>query len=156
MRASRFKVSGRLLLIAAIALVGLMASLAVVGIGPRTTQLAGNGVIAIASGDIKPGKVRFYSYQGTAGDKIRFLLSRDQTGEVRAAMDACQRCYSFHKGYTASSDGYLICRLCGNRYKLSDKTLGIASCNPVKLPIRKVGDTVQVNSSDLERNRSMF
>ena len=156
MRRSRFRISGRVLLIAAIALVGLAASLAIVGIGPRTTQVAGSGVLSIATGDIRPGNVKFYSYQGAAGARIRFLLSRDETGDVRAAMDACQRCYSFHKGYTASRDGYLICRLCGNRYKLSDKTLGIASCNPVKLPIRKVGDTVQVNSSDLERNRAMF
>jgi len=144
------------LLAGAVALVGLTASLTVVGIGPRTTEVVGIGAITIATSDIKPGSVKFYSYQGASGDKIRFLLSRDETGDVRAAIDACQRCYTFHKGYTASRDGYLICRLCGNRYKLSDKTLGIATCNPVKLPIRKNGDTVQVNSNDLEHNRSMF
>jgi uncharacterized membrane protein len=156
MRRRRTRLSGRIVLVAAIAFAAVAVSLAAVGIGPKTTTVEGNGLLNLRTDDLKPGNVKFFSYRDDAGSKIRFLLARDESGDVHAAFDACQRCYSFHKGYTATRDGYLICRLCGNRYKIGDKNLGMASCNPIKLDIQKSGANVQVKSSDLEQARSMF
>lgn len=156
MAARKNRAPRRILLVSAVALAAVAVSLATVGIGPRTTNVAGNGVISIASTDVRPGTVRFFSYRDDAGSRIRFLLTRDEAGHARGAIDACQRCYTFHKGYTASRDGYLICRLCGNKYKIDDKNLGIASCTPVKLPVAESGAAVEVKTQDLEHARSMF
>lgn len=54
------------------------------------------------------------------------------------------------------SDGNLLCRYCGNRYRLETKESGLASCVPVKLPIQIQGQTVIIKSTDLERDRGLF
>ena len=99
--------------------------------------------------------MRFFTYQDQAGDQIRFLLARDATGRIKAAFDACQRCYVYHKGYVRS-DGRLLCRFCGNRYKLEAMESGLASCVPMKLPFQMTGQTVNIKPADLERERGLF
>jgi uncharacterized membrane protein len=121
----------------------------------RFTQVASNPQIRIDIHDLQPGQVHFFAYRNRAGEQIRFLLARDSTGQTKAAFDACQRCYIYHRGYV-SSDGNLICRYCGNRYRLETMESGLASCAPVKLPIHVVGQTVSIKSADLERERGLF
>jgi uncharacterized membrane protein len=123
--------------------------------GPRFIQVRGDGVVAIQTRDLRPGSVRFYSYRDRAGAELRFLLARDSDGALEAAMDACQRCYTYHKGYV-TSDGYLVCKLCGNRYKLAAMSKGLASCVPVKLSLKTDGHTAKIDSAELEHNRRLF
>jgi uncharacterized membrane protein len=94
--------------------------------------------IGIETNDLRPGDVRFFTYRGQTGDQIRFLLARNATGRVKAAFDGCQRCYIYHKGY-ASSRGGLLCRFCGNRYKLEAMESGPRIVVPVKLPFQMTG-----------------
>jgi FtrD-like iron-sulfur protein len=101
------------------------------------------------------GEVHFFAYGDRAGERIRFLLAHDSTGQTKAAFDACRRCYVYRKGYV-SSDGNLICRYCGNHYRLETIESGLASCVPVKLPIDIWGQTVTIKSTDLERERGLF
>jgi len=123
--------------------------------GPRFIQVTGDGVVAIQTRDLKPGSVKFYSYRGRAGAELRFLLARDSGGGLHAAMDACERCYAYHKGYV-TSDGYLVCKLCGNRYKLTAMSKGLASCVPVKLSLKTDGRTAKIDTAELEHNRQLF
>ncbi len=99
--------------------------------------------------------MRFFAYRDPAGDQIRFLLARDATGRTKAAFDACERCYMYHKGY-AGSRGAIFCRFCGNRYKLEAMESGLASCVPVKLPFQMNGRTVNIKPADLESERGLF
>jgi uncharacterized membrane protein len=112
-------------------------------------------LVTIPTDTLARGQVRFYSYRGRAGEELRFILGRDSDGEVHAAMDACERCYTYHKGYI-SSHGYLVCKWCGNRYKLQAMESGLASCVPIKLPIQVMGQRVKIKSADLEQNRALF
>jgi uncharacterized membrane protein len=123
--------------------------------GPRLIPVSDGDAINISTHAIDPGEVKFYSYRDRAGAEIRFVLARDANGTVRAAMDACQRCYTYHQGYV-SSDGYLVCKLCGNRYKLHVMTSGLASCVPVKLSLKMTGRTARISTAELERNRGLF
>jgi uncharacterized membrane protein len=100
-------------------------------------------------------QVKFYSYRDRAGEELRFILARDSNGEVHAAMDACQRCFTYHKGYIWSH-GYLVCKFCGNRYKLQAMETGLGSCVPVRLPMRASGHNVNIKSAALERERGLF
>ena len=123
--------------------------------GPHFTQVAGDGVVGIETYHLRPGSAEFYSYRDRAGKELRFLLARDSAGALHAAIDACQRCYTYHKGYL-TSDGYLVCRLCGNRYKLAAMSKGLASCVPVKLPFKTDGHTAKIDTAELEHNRHLF
>lgn len=123
--------------------------------GPAFISVSGSGSVVIPTDTLARGQVRFYSYRDRAGEELRFILSRDSDGEIHAAMDACQRCYSYHKGYV-STHGYLVCKWCGNRYKLQAMESGLASCVPVKLPIRTTGQTLKIKPADLEHNRALF
>ena len=123
--------------------------------GPVFISVSGSDSVVIPTNTLARGQVRFYSYRDRAGEELRFILGRDSGGEVHAAMDACQRCYAYHKGYF-SSHGYLVCKWCGNRYKLQAMESGIASCVPVKLPIQLTGQRVKIKPADLEHNRALF
>jgi uncharacterized membrane protein len=149
--------SGRiwpLVVIGALTAAGLIAFLGLAQ-GPRFIPVAGDEVVGIQTSDLKPGSVNFYSYRDRAGAELRFLLARDSDGALHAAMDACQRCYGYHKGY-ATSDGYLVCKLCGNRYKLAAMSKGLASCVPVQLSFKTNGQTAKIDTEELERNRHLF
>jgi uncharacterized membrane protein len=122
---------------------------------PQFTTVSGNPSITIKTNDLQPGKVRFFAYRDQAGGQIRFLLARDATGRIKAAFDACQRCYIYHKGYV-SSGGDLLCRFCGNRYKLEGMESGLASCVPINLPFEMTGQAVNIKPADLERERGLF
>jgi len=122
---------------------------------PQITQVTANPEIRIGVKDLRPGEVRFFVYEDRAGQRIRFLLARDSTAQTKAAFDACQRCYLYHKGYV-SSRGDLICKYCGNHYKLEKMQSGLASCIPVKLPIQTTEQTATIKSAELERQRGPF
>jgi uncharacterized membrane protein len=137
-------------------LLGVAAILfAAIAAGPRDIPVSANSSVSIDTSDLRQGDVRFFSYRDRAGDQIRFLLARDATGRTKAAFDACQRCYMYHKGY-AGSRGALFCRFCGNKYKLEAMESGLASCVPVKLPFQMIGHTVNIKPADLERARGLF
>jgi len=143
------------LLIGAGALVVVAISLSALARGPEFTLVSANPSISIETDNLRRGDVRFFEYRDHAGDQIRFLLTRDSTGRVKGALDACQRCSMYGKGYVCSR-GYLVCRYCGNRYKLEAMESGLASCVPVKLPFQMTGDTVNIKPADLERERGLF
>lgn len=143
------------LLIVATALVAGAASLAALARGPQFTQVSASPSVSIETNDLRPGNVRFFTYRDRAGDQIRFLLARDPNGRIKGAFDACQRCYMYHEGY-AGSRGGLVCRFCGNRYKLETMESGLASCVPMKLPLQVTGHTVNIKPTDLERERGLF
>jgi uncharacterized membrane protein len=152
-KGKRFRI-GPLVAIGALVVVLGMFALGVAR-GPDFIRVAGGDVIAIQTDELQPNSVKFYSYRDPAGAELRFLLARDSGDKLHAAMDACRRCYIYHKGYT-SSGGKLICRFCGNRYRLEAMESGLASCVPVKLPIKVTGQTVTIKPADLERERGLF
>ncbi len=105
--------------------------------------------------DLSRGSARFFCYRDRSGHLIRFVLARGVDGTVRSVFDACRQCYRFHKGYTIA-DGFLICRLCGNRYKLDEMRTGLASCQPVQLENTLRGGKVEVRVSALEQGHALF
>jgi uncharacterized membrane protein len=142
----------------------MLAALAGVGVllagplrDPRCTALhsAKNAALSVAIANLPLGTARFFCYRDNAGSKLRFVLARDSDGNVHAVLDACRQCYKFHEGY-AVSHGYLICRLCGNRYTLRNMAAGEASCVPVPVRYQVRGNTVRVKVADLKAGRWLF
>ena len=145
--------NGKTLLILVAAIVGLVLAMSLAG--PRCVLLSGTDILSVSFDNLAPGRVGVFCYRDRAGQKIRFLLAKDNRGGVHTVFDACQQCYKYHKGYTYSH-GYLICRLCGNRYRIEDVGRGVASCVPVKLPARLRGGKVLVKVADLEASQELF
>jgi uncharacterized membrane protein len=141
-------VSKPLLGFAAVALLASIELFIIAKSGSGFIAVSGADSLSISTDALARGQVRFIRIV-TGGRKASFH-SRDSGGQVQAVMDACQRCYSYHKGYPWSH-GYLVCKWCGNRYRLTAMESGAASCVPVKGIAR-----VQIKSADLEHQRGLF
>jgi uncharacterized membrane protein len=148
------KTRGSTLVVAAVALMAVTIALLAVGAEPTFTAVNGNDSITIPEASLKRGELQFFSYRDDAGKEIRFILGRDDAGQVRGAFDACEQCARYGKGYT-SSHGYLVCRFCGNRYKIGAVPSG-TSCAPIGLTVRESGNKITVYTSELKRQRNLF
>lgn len=122
---------------------------------PRCARVTGDSVVDIPFAKLMRGATEFFCYRDNAGERIRFILARDAAGHVDGIFDACRQCYAFHKGYTVSGD-YVVCRLCGNRYRIANMRTGRASCVPVALPVEQKGRQVAIKVADLKRGGALF
>jgi uncharacterized membrane protein len=101
------------------------------------------------------GRAGFFCYRDHTGARIRFILARDEHDGVHLALDACEQCGRYHLGYKAGDDE-ILCRYCGNRYRLNEMEKGKASCIPVKLPYAQRGDNVEIKVLDIEKRQAQF
>jgi uncharacterized membrane protein len=122
---------------------------------PRCSPVEGTDVVTASLDGLRPGTAQFFCYRDRAGHEVRFVLARASDGTVRSVFDACRQCYRFHKGYTVA-DGFVICRLCGNRYRLDQMQAGMASCRPVPLEYNQHGNKVEVRVAALEKGQELF
>jgi uncharacterized membrane protein len=119
------------------------------------TAIDGSGSVVIPTSSIAPGQVRFFVYHSHAGADVRLIVARDDHGKVEAALDACERCYMYHRGYEAAH-GAITCRWCGTRYKVASMNEGLSGCAPIKVPFRTVGQTIRIQTAELERESKLF
>lgn len=119
------------------------------------TLLNDAATLTIKLSDLAPGMVRAFCYRDQTGQKLRFLLARDSDGKVHTVFDACGQCYKFHKGYSFSG-GYLICRLCGNRYPIHEMNAGKASCVPVPLSSKTEHNEARIKVADVKAGKWLF
>jgi uncharacterized membrane protein len=122
---------------------------------PGCTSVDGKDSLVIAGHLLDAGTAKTFCYRDDAGKNLRFVLARGTDGKVRSVMDACSQCYTYHKGFTYS-DGYLICRLCGNRYPINHILTGKASCVPVAVPSYEADGQVTIRTADLKKNGWLF
>ena len=122
---------------------------------PRCSPLSGDAVVTASLDELTPGTARFFCYRDRAGDEVRFVLARTSNGTAHSVFDACRQCYRFHKGYTVA-DGFMVCRLCGNRYRLDQMKAGMASCQPIPLENRQHGNKVEIRVAALEKGQPLF
>jgi len=117
--------------------------------------LGGTETLTINLDRLAPRAVWAFCYREDSGQLIRFLPARDSKGNAHAIFDACGQCYKFHQGYTYSGH-YLICRLCGNRYRLTQMDTGKASCIPVRLPSKIQGNQAKISVVDVKAGHWLF
>ena len=130
-------------------------SFASLGSGPRFSTVTGDGPISISTATLRSGEARFYIYHLRNGASVKFIVARDETGRIQAAIDACERCAAYREGYSFS-DGHVVCRFCGNRYKIGSLASGAGSCVPFKLRYTLHGDAVQISSAELNKWSQLF
>jgi uncharacterized membrane protein len=122
---------------------------------PGCTSVDGKDALSISGQLLDKGTAKTFCYRDEAGKNLRFVLARGTDGKVRSVMDACSQCYTYHKGFTYS-DGYLICRLCGNRYPVNHILTGRASCLPVAVSSNERDGKVTIRTADLKKLEWLF
>ena len=125
-------------------------------IGPSCTELGTTAdTVDIPGAELPRGSAKLYCVRDRAGALVRFVLARGDDGQVHSVFDACGQCYRFHKGYTVAGN-YLICGLCGNRYRLDQMQKGMASCVPVAMRTQVNGGRIEIKVAEIEKGRSLF
>jgi uncharacterized membrane protein len=118
-------------------------------------MVTGSDTVNVNVSAMRPGRGQLYCYTDDAGRKLRFVLARGTDGKVRSVFDACRQCFTFHRGYRVV-DGELICRVCGNHYRIDRMAEGKASCVPVSLPHEDASGVARIRTTDLEAGRAFF
>ncbi len=148
MRSFRLKVLGGLILAAGAAFLIFTAT-------SDCTMVTGNEDVTVNVSALRPGSARLFCYTDNAGRRLRFVLARGDDGKVRSVFDACRQCFTFHRGYRVVGDE-LICRVCGNHYRIDRMTEGKASCVPVSLSHEDDSRIVHIKTADLRAGHALF
>ena len=148
MRPFRLKVLGGLLLSAGATFLIFTAT-------SDCTMVTGNEDVTVNVSALRPGSARLFCYTDNAGRRLRFVLARGDDGKVRSVFDACRQCFSFHRGYRVVGDE-LICRVCGNHYRIDRMTEGKASCVPASLSHEDDSQIVHIKTADLRAGHALF
>ena len=99
---------------------------------------------------------KWYSYD-SSGVTVRYFAVKGTDGNIHIATDACDVCYSAHKGYR--QDGtFMACNNCGKTFAINGigtENVG-GGCWPSYLPWTNKDGYVVINTSDLDGKRFMF
>ena len=118
-------------------------------------MVMGRDSIDVNVSAMRPGSAQLFCYTDDAGKKLRFVLARGTDGKMRSVFDACRQCFTFHRGYQVVG-GDLICRICGNHYRIDRMAEGKASCVPASLPHEDASGTVRIRTADLQAGHAFF
>lgn len=102
-------------------------------------------------------KAVFYNTQMPSGKTIYFFVVKDKNGIYRAAANACQVCFSAHKGFHQEGNE-IVCDNCGNRYPIEKIATEKGGCNPApinpNLPVKN--GKITIEQSELEQVSGLF
>jgi len=148
MRFSRFKILGGAALAAAVGFLFFTST-------SNCRMVTGRDDVSVNVAAMRPGSAQLFCYTDDAGKRLRFVLARGTDGKIRSVFDACRQCFTFHRGYQVVG-GELICRVCGNHYRIDRMTEGKASCVPASLPHEDASGTVRIRTADLRTGHAFF
>ena len=148
MRFSRFKILGGAALAAAVGFLIFTST-------SNCRMVTGRDDVSVNVAAMRPGSAQLFCYTDDAGKRLRFVLARGTDGKIRSVFDACRQCFTFHRGYLVVG-GELICRVCGNHYRIDRMTEGKASCVPASLPHEDASGTVRIRTADLRTGHMLF
>jgi nitrite reductase/ring-hydroxylating ferredoxin subunit len=119
------------------------------------TEVTGAESVSVPLALLARGRAHLFCYRDATGERIRFILAQDGTGRIHSVMDACAQCGRYHQGYRTDKDE-VVCRFCGNRYRIGEMEKGRASCVPLQLPNTQSHGMIQLKVADLEKGRGQF
>src|SRR6266478_9267164 len=141
MRFSRFKILSGAMLAASVGFLVFTST-------SNCRTVTGQDEVSVNVSAMHPGSAQLFCYTDDAGKKLRFVLAHGTDGRIRSVFDACRQCFTFHRGYRVVG-GDLICRVCGNHYRIDRMAEGKASCVPASLPHEDGTGFVHIRTADL-------
>lgn len=113
-----------------------------------------SGVIRMPVETFEDYAAHYYTYIHD-DQPIEFFVLKSEDGEVRAAFNACDVCYSSLQGY--SQDGQvMVCNNCGSRFPADQINIVRGGCNPSPLDRNVEGNYLVLNPSDIIRGARYF
>jgi uncharacterized membrane protein len=113
-----------------------------------------DGLVMVDTARLAPGTVRHFTFR--EGDTaIRFFVLRDNQGEIRAALNACEVCWQHGKGYVLRG-GQMVCVQCNMRFALNRIGQLRGGCNPHPIEFTIQGSWLVVTSAELLNGARFF
>jgi uncharacterized membrane protein len=91
-----------------------------------------NGVFTFPAAAFEDGKARYFEYKPAPNQRIRFFVVKSTDGIIRAAFDACEKCYRAKKGYVQEGND-MVCINCGLKFRTDKVNVVTGGCNPSAL-----------------------
>ncbi len=113
-----------------------------------------NGLVKFSTADFQDKKAHFYTYKA-GGKEIDFFVLKSADGVIRAAIDSCDVCFSYRKGYHQEGDE-MVCNNCGQRFPSVKINEIKGGCNPAPLTRAIEGDTLVITEKDIVGDGSQY
>lgn len=122
--------------------------------GPESSEaqkvsVTPTGQIRIPLVSLNDPKAKFFEHVASHGI-VRFFAMRGSDGVYRTALDACEICYSGHKGYVQQDD-LMVCRKCGQSFSSAIINEVSGGCHPIGVPRAVENGDLVIDVADLVR-----
>ncbi len=107
-----------------------------------------NGAFVFPVSAFADGKAKHFEYKASPDKRIRFFVVKSTDGQIRAAFDACEKCFRAKKGYQQQADD-MLCINCGLKFRTDKVNVVTGGCNPSALNRTIQGDKVVINLDDV-------
>lgn len=114
-----------------------------------------NGAFAFPVSEFADGKARFFQYNASPTDRVRFFVVKSTDGVIRAAFDTCDVCFRAKKGYVQQGDN-MVCINCGLKFRTDKVNILTGGCNPSALNRTIKGDMVVISQQDVMTGLRFF
>lgn len=106
------------------------------------------GTVAIDVGDLQNLQVRFYRFLNSGNQEVKFLVGRDEKGEILVAFDASESDFKRKRGFRHQGE-WLVNNKCESSVRLHEVNAGRGGCAPVPVSHRVVGQQVVLQETDI-------
>jgi uncharacterized membrane protein len=114
-----------------------------------------NGVFAFPASSFADGKAQHFEYKASPDKRVRFFVVKSTDGEIRAAFDACEKCFRAQKGYVQQAND-MVCINCGLKFRTDKVNVVTGGCNPSPLQRTIQGDKVVITLNDVTSGLRYF
>jgi uncharacterized membrane protein len=138
--------------VAAIAVIGILTTISVALAWnftvPAVDVKPANGVFAFPVAAFQDGKAKHFEYKHSPNQVVRFFVVKSTDGVIRAAFDACEKCFRAKKGYVQQADD-MLCINCGLKFRTDKVNVVTGGCNPSALKRTIDGPNVVIAQQDV-------
>jgi uncharacterized membrane protein len=132
----------------------LPAQAATQGHEPYPLIAADAGVVRLPVASVDDGLAHFFTLM-VGGRPVEFFVVKDESGTVRAALNACEVCFPAKLGYHQEGNE-VVCNNCGRRFPISQVGVVHGGCNPAPLIPVVEGDSIVIQESELADGLKLF
>lgn len=114
-----------------------------------------NGVFVFPVSAFQDGKAKHFEFRPAPNQAVRFFVVKSTDGVIRAAFDACEKCFRAKKGYIQQGDN-MICINCGLKFRTDKVNVVTGGCNPSALNRTIKGADVVIAQQDVMAGLKYF
>lgn len=106
------------------------------------------GRVEIDVSQLDRNEVRFFRFLNTSNQEVKFLVGRDENGEIQVAFDASETDYKRKRGFRHEGE-WLVNNKCDTACRLAEVNDGGGGCRPVPLEHRVVDERVVLREEQI-------